>query len=143
MGHHPKFCQIMDQCSHSSFEKKMQPSFTKKKIQEHWELNWNLVPRTIYRVQTNGQVERVKQIIEDMLKACVLDFGNSWSTHLPLADFAYNNSCQASIGMSPFEDLYDRRCRTPICWVETGEKKLLPPDLIQETEKKVHIVRER
>jgi hypothetical protein len=78
-----------------------------------------------------------------MLRACVLDFGDSWSTHLPLAEFAYNNSYQASIGMSPFEALYGRRCRTPICWVETGEKKLLPPDLVRETEEKVRVIRER
>ena len=98
---------------------------------------------TAYHPQTSGQVERVNQIIEDMLRACVLDFGDSWSKHLPLAEFAYNNSYQASIGMSPFEALYGRRCRTPICWVETGEKKLLAPDLVQETEEKVRIIRER
>ena len=98
---------------------------------------------TAYHPQTSGQVERVNQIIEDMLRACMLDFGDSWSKHLPLAEFAYNNSYQASIGMSPFEALYGRRCRTPICWVETREKKLLAPDLVQETEEKVRIIRER
>jgi hypothetical protein len=118
--------------------------FTSKfweKLQEA--LGTKLEFSTAYHPQTSGQVERVNQIIEDMLRACVLDFGDSWSTHLPLAEFAYNNSYQASIGMSPFEALYGRRCRTPICWVETGEKKLLPPDLVRETEEKVRVIRER
>ena len=105
--------------------------FTSKfweKLQEA--LRTNLEFSTAYHPQTSGQVERVNQIIEDMLRACVLDFGDSWSTHLPLAEFAYNNSYQASIGMYPFEALYGRRCRTPICWEEVGEKKLLPPNLV-------------
>ena len=73
----------------------------------------------------------------------MLDFGGSWEVHLPLAEFAYNNSYQASIGMAPFEALYGRPCRSPVCWAEVGDKNLLGPDLVQETTEKVAVIRER
>ena len=74
---------------------------------------------TAYHPQTGGQTERTNQILEDMLRACALDFGGSWDKHLPLAEFSYNNSYQSSIKMAPFEALYGRKCRSPICWFET------------------------
>ena len=80
---------------------------------------------TAYHPQTGGQTERTNQILEDMLRACALDFGGSWEEHLPLAEFSYNNSYQMSIKMAPFEALYGRKCRSPICWFETGENKEL------------------
>ncbi|KAJ9564125.1 hypothetical protein OSB04_000091 [Centaurea solstitialis] len=70
---------------------------------------------TSYHPQTDGQSERTIQTLEDMLRACVHDFGGSWDTYLPLAEFSYNNSYHSSIGMPPYEMLYGRRCRTPIC----------------------------
>lgn len=69
-----------------------------------------------YHLETNGQIERVNQIIEDMLRACVLDCQGKWVDYLPLAEFSYNNSYQATIKMAPFEALYSRKCRTPLCW---------------------------
>ena len=69
---------------------------------------------TTFHPQTDGQFERTIQILEDMLRACVLDFGGSWSDYLPLAEFAYNNSFQSSIGMAPYEALYGRPCRAPL-----------------------------
>ncbi|KAJ9551973.1 hypothetical protein OSB04_016018 [Centaurea solstitialis] len=84
----------------------------------HSELGTKLHFSTAYHPQTDGQSERTIQTLEDMLRACVLDFGGSWDTYLPLAEFSYNNSYHSSIGMPPFEMLYGRRCRTPICWGE-------------------------
>ena len=70
--------------------------------------------------QTDGQSERTIQILEDMLRACVLDLKGSWEEHLPLVELAYNNSCQTSIQTAPYEDLYGRPCRSLICWMEVG-----------------------
>ena len=78
-----------------------------------------------------------------MLRACVLDFKDSWKDQLPLIEFAYNNSNHASIDMSPYEALYGRRCRSPLYWDEVGEKQLLGPELVQETVEKITIIRKR
>lgn len=78
-----------------------------------------------------------------MLRACVLDFQGNWVTHLPLAEFAYNNSYQASIGMAPFEALYGRPCRSPICWVEVGYNLLTGPTIVAETTENIKIIKER
>ena len=75
-----------------------------------------LAMSTAYHPQTDGQTERVNQMLEDMLRACVLDSGKSWEDHLPYVEFAHNNSFQASIGMAPFEALYGRPCRSPVLW---------------------------
>ena len=66
--------------------------------------------------QTDGRSERTIQVLEDMLRACVLNLKGSWEKHLPLVEFAYNNSYQASIQMAPYEALYGRPCQSPICW---------------------------
>ena len=78
-----------------------------------------------------------------MLRACVLDFGGNWEKYVPLVEFAYNNSYQSTIGMPPFEALYGRKCRSPICWEEVGDRRLLGPELVQETTEKIKIIRER
>ena len=75
-----------------------------------------------------------------MLRACVLDLKGSWEEHLPLVEFAYNNSYQASIPMAPYEDLYERPCRSPICWTEVGEPSITGPDLIGDTSEKVDLI---
>jgi hypothetical protein len=98
---------------------------------------------TAYHPQTDGQTERVNQILEDMLRSCALEFQGAWDDYLPLAEFAYNNSYQSSIKMAPYEALYGRKCRTPICWDEVGERKMLGPEIIQDTEEKIKIIRER
>ena len=85
---------------------------------------------TAYHPQADGQSERTIQILEDLLRSCLMDFGGSWEEHLPLVEFAYNNSYQTNIGRAPFEALYGRRCRTPICWEEVKERKLLGPELV-------------
>ena len=73
----------------------------------------------------------------------MIDFEGSWDQHLPLIEFAFNNNYQASIQMAPFEALYGRKCRSPVGWFETGEQKLLGPDLVQEAVEKVKLIRER
>ncbi|GKB88640.1 putative reverse transcriptase domain-containing protein [Tanacetum coccineum] len=75
---------------------------------------------TAYHPQTNGQSERIIQTLEDILRACVLDFRGSWDVHLPLVEFSYNNSYHSSVRCAPFEALYDRKCRSPIMWDEKG-----------------------
>jgi hypothetical protein len=85
----------------------------------------------------------VNQVLEDMLRMCILDFGGSWVKHIPLVEFAYNNSYQASIGMAPFEALYGRPCRTPLCWSETGDSALHTTDVVRETTEKVAMIIER
>ncbi|CAJ2662227.1 unnamed protein product [Trifolium pratense] len=98
---------------------------------------------TAFHPQTDGQSERTIQILEDMLRACVLDFGGSWDRYLSMMEFAYNNSYQSSIQMAPFEALYGRRCRSPIGWFEVGEAKLVGPELIQDAIEKVKLIRDR
>ena len=71
-----------------------------------------------------------------------MEFRGSWDTHLPLMEFAYNNSYQTSIGMAPFEALYGRKCRTPVCWDEVGERKLVGPKIVQVTCDKIKVRRD-
>jgi transposase InsO family protein len=96
---------------------------------------------TAFHPRTQGQVERVNQVLEDMLRACVISFGKKWEESLPYAEFSYNNSYQASLKMAPFEILYGRKCQTPLNWSETGERSLVGPETIQQAEEQVRIVR--
>ena len=98
---------------------------------------------TTFHPQTDGQSERTIQTLEDMLRACVMEFRRSWDTYLPLMEFAYNNSYQASIGIAPYEALYGRKCRTLICWDEVGERKLVGPEIVQVTCDKIKVIRDR
>ncbi|GKE39862.1 putative reverse transcriptase domain-containing protein [Tanacetum coccineum] len=88
-------------------------------------LGTNLDMSTAYHPQTDGQSERTIQTLEDMLRACVIDFGKGWVNHLPLVEFSYNNSYHASIKAAPFEALYGRKCRSPVCWAEVGDRVML------------------
>ena len=81
--------------------------------------------------------------MEDMLRACALDYGSSWDDNLPYAEFSYNNSFQASLKMAPFEALYGRRCRTPLLSDEVGDQQLFRPYLIKDSEEKVKLIRDR
>ena len=110
------------------------PRFTSefwKSLQEA--LGSKLRLSSAYHPQTDGQTERTIQSLEDLLRACILEHGGSWDTYLPLIEFTYNNSFHASIGMAPFEALYGRRCRTSLCWHESGESVVLGPELVRET----------
>ena len=98
---------------------------------------------TSFHPQTDGQSERTIQILEDILRACALDLKGSWEEHLTLVEFAYNNSYQVSIQMAPYEALYGKPCRSPICWIEVGESSITGPDLIRDTLDKVGMIRKR
>ncbi|GJW52667.1 putative reverse transcriptase domain-containing protein [Tanacetum coccineum] len=98
---------------------------------------------TAYHPETDGQSERTIQTLEDMLRACVIDFGKGWERHLPLVEFSYNNSYHASIKATPFEALYGRKCRSPVCWAEVGDVQLTGPEIIHETTKKIVQIRQR
>ncbi|KAJ9185061.1 hypothetical protein P3X46_004733, partial [Hevea brasiliensis] len=74
---------------------------------------------------------------------CVIEFEGSWDTHLPLIEFAYNNSYQSSIGMPPYEALYGRKYRTPLCWDDVGERKMIGPEIVQQTEEKIRVIKDR
>ncbi|GJU13362.1 putative reverse transcriptase domain-containing protein [Tanacetum coccineum] len=92
---------------------------------------------TSYHPETDGQSERTIQTLEDMLRACVIDFGKGWERHLPLVEFSYNNSYHASIKATPFKALYDRKCQSPVCWAEVGDFQLTGLEIIHETTKKI------
>ncbi|GJV82168.1 putative reverse transcriptase domain-containing protein [Tanacetum coccineum] len=98
---------------------------------------------TAYHPQTDGQSERTIQTLEDMLRACVIAFGNGWDRHLPLVEFSYNNNYYTSIKAAPFEALYGRKCRSPVCWAEVGDAKLTEPEIIHETTEKIFKIRNR
>ena len=120
------------------------PRFTSRFWQKlHSALGTRLSFSTAFHPQTDGQSERTIQILEDMLRACVLDFHTAWDRSLPLVEFAYNNSFQTSIGMAPYEALYGRRCRTPLCWDEVGERKLDNPELVDQAVEQVQLIRQR
>ncbi|KAI3811085.1 hypothetical protein L1987_20801 [Smallanthus sonchifolius] len=98
---------------------------------------------TAYHPQIDGQTERTIQTLEDMLRACVIDFDNTWESHLPLVEFSYNNSYHTSIKAAPFEALYGRNCHSPICWAEVGDSQLTGPKLVLETSEKIVQIRNR
>ena len=108
----------------------------------HAALGTQLIRSSAYHPQTDGQTERINQILEDMLRACALTYSQKWDECLPLAEFAYNNSYQESIRMAPFEALYGRKCRTPLNWSEAGERTFFGPDMVNEAEEQVRVIQE-
>nr|GEU89736.1 putative reverse transcriptase domain-containing protein [Tanacetum cinerariifolium] len=105
---------------------------------------WNTT-RSEYRLpsRTNGQSECTIQTLEDMLRACAMDFGGNRGTHLPLVEFSYNNIYHSSMKCALFEALYGRKCRTPIAWVEVRKGKLLGLEIVQEINDKIVLIKER
>ncbi|GKF75963.1 putative reverse transcriptase domain-containing protein, partial [Tanacetum coccineum] len=98
---------------------------------------------TAHHPQTDGQRERTIQTLEDMLRACAIDFEKGWVNHLPLVEFSYNNSYHTSIKAAPFEALYSRKCRSPVCWAVVGQAQLTDPELVQETTEKIMQIKQR
>ena len=128
----------------SSIVSDRDPRFTSK----FWEglqraLGTKLRLSSAYHPQTDGQTERTIQSLEDLLRACVLEKGGAWDCYLPLIEFTYNNSFHSSIGMAPFEALYGRRCRTPLCWYESGESAVVGPEIVQQTTEKIKMIQEK
>ena len=127
--------QVISSDRGSIFTSKFWDSFQKA-------MGTNIRFSTTFHPQTSGQVERGNQILEDMLRACVISFGMKWEDCLPYAEFSYNNSFQASSGKAPFEILYGRKCRTPLNWSKNGKRQLLGNDLITEAEEMCKVIRD-
>ncbi|GJY59326.1 putative reverse transcriptase domain-containing protein [Tanacetum coccineum] len=98
---------------------------------------------TAYHPHTDGQGERTIQTLEDMLRACVIDFKKSWDRHLLLVEFSYNNSYHTSIKAAPFEALYNRKCRSPVCWADVGDAQLTGLEIVHETTEKIIPIKKR
>lgn len=129
---------------HVSIVNDRDPFFTSelwRSLQTALETSLNL--GTAYHPQTDGQTEMMNKILENLLRACVLDFEGHWKQNLPLVEFAYNNSYQATTGMATFEALYGRPCKSPSCWWETTDKVLRGPDLICDIMEKVKLIGQR
>nr|GEU87394.1 reverse transcriptase domain-containing protein [Tanacetum cinerariifolium] len=94
---------------------------------------------TTYHPKTDGQSERTIQTLKDMLRSCVIDFKKGWEKHLPLVEFSYNNSYHASFKAAPFEALYGRKYKSPVCWAKVGDVQLTGPEIIHETTEKIVI----
>nr|GEX66136.1 putative reverse transcriptase domain-containing protein [Tanacetum cinerariifolium] len=106
-------------------------------------LGMNLDMSTAYHPQMDGQSDMTIQMLEDMLRAYVIDFGSSWDRHLPLVEFSYNNSYHANIKVAPYEALYERKCRSHVCWSEVRDSQLTSPELIRDTTEKIVLVKNR
>ena len=110
------------------------PRFTSrfwKELQSAFDTRLNF--STTFHPQTDGQSKRLIQVLEDMLRGCVMEFPGSWDRYIPLMEFSYNNSYQASIGTTPYEVLYGPRCRTPVYWIELNKHKVIGPDIVKDT----------
>ncbi|GKA62689.1 putative reverse transcriptase domain-containing protein [Tanacetum coccineum] len=116
---------------------KLTRQYLKKVVSRHG------VPVSIISDHDDGQSERTIQTLEDMLRACVIDFGKGWDRHLPLIEFSYNNSYHTSIKAAPFEALYGRKCRSPVCWAEVGDAQLTGPEIVRETTEKIIQIKHR
>ncbi|GJX24362.1 hypothetical protein Tco_0228807 [Tanacetum coccineum] len=121
-----------DSCFTSRFWQSMQDA-----------LGTHLDMSTAYHPHTYGQSEHTIQTLEDMLRACVIDFGGSWDVHLPLIEFSYNNSYHSSVRCAPVEALYGWKCRSPILWAEVGEGQLIGLKIMQETTKKISQIKDQ
>nr|GEV78084.1 putative reverse transcriptase domain-containing protein [Tanacetum cinerariifolium] len=133
-GHGVPITIISDRDSHftSRFWKSLQKS-----------LGTSLDLSTAYHPQTDGQRERIIQTLEDMLRACVIDFGSSWDRHLPLVEFSYNNSYHTTIKAAPFKALYGQKCRSPVCQSEVGDSQPTHIEMICETAEKIVQIKNR
>nr|GEZ39638.1 putative nucleotidyltransferase, ribonuclease H [Tanacetum cinerariifolium] len=98
---------------------------------------------TAFHLETDGQIERTIQTLEDMLRSCALEWTGNWDEYLCLVEFEYNNSWHASIKATPYELLYGRKCRAPICWNEVGKRVIEGPELIEVTNEKVAVAKEK
>jgi len=96
-----------------------------------------------YHPQMDDQFERTIQSLEVLLRFCVLDHLGNWNDVLPMVEFTYNNNYHASIRMAPYEALYGRRCRTPLCWYRDGEAFVLGLEFLQQTTNKVKLIQKQ
>nr|GFB05271.1 DNA/RNA polymerase superfamily protein [Tanacetum cinerariifolium] len=112
-----------------------------KGLQKAWGTRLNF--STAFHPQIDGQSERTIQTLEDMLRSCALEWTGNWDDYICLVEFAYNNSWHASIKCAPFEMLYGRKCRASICWDQAGERVIKGPEMIEVTNAKVAVAKEK
>nr|GEX24639.1 putative reverse transcriptase domain-containing protein [Tanacetum cinerariifolium] len=112
-------------------------------LKEVVSLETDLDMSTAYHPQKDGQSERTIKTLEDMLRAYVIDFGSSWDRHLPLVEFSYKYSYHASIKVAPYEALYGRKCRSPVCWSKVGDSQLTNLEMIYDTTEKIVQIKNR
>ena len=98
---------------------------------------------TTYHPQTDGQTERVNQVLEDMLRMYVMDNQVKWEEYLHLVEFAYNNGHHSSLGMPPYQALYGRPCRTPLSWDRIEDRVTVGPQIVKDMEQQVILIRQR
>jgi hypothetical protein len=110
--------------------------------QLHTSLGTHLIHSLAYHTQIDGQTEQVNQILEDMLRACVMEYQESWDKILPWVELSYNNSYQESLKKAPFEVLYGRRCYSLLNWIEPRVRVIFRPDIIKEAEMIVRRIQE-
>ncbi|GJW70941.1 putative reverse transcriptase domain-containing protein [Tanacetum coccineum] len=139
---HDAIWVIVDRLTKSAHFIPIQATDSMETLTRFWQslqnaLGTQLDMSTAYHPETDGQSERTIQTLEDMLRACVIDFWKGWDKHLPLVEFSYNNSYHASIKAAPFKALYGRKYRSPVCWAEVGDSQLMGPEIIQETTEKI------
>ncbi|GJX43689.1 putative reverse transcriptase domain-containing protein [Tanacetum coccineum] len=139
----PCYVDLRTLIMHESHKSKYSVHLGSDKMSFQKAIGTQLDMSTTYHPQTDGQSERTIQTLEDMLRACVIDFGNGWERHLPLIEFSYNNSYHASIKAASFEALYGQKCRSPICWAEVGDAQLTGPELIHEITEKIVQIKKR
>ncbi|GJZ69154.1 reverse transcriptase domain-containing protein [Tanacetum coccineum] len=142
---HDAIWVVVDRLTKSAHFIAIREDFSTEKLAKTFQkaLGTRLDMSTAYHPQTDGQSERTIQTLEDMLRACAIDFRGSWDIHLPLVEFSYTNSFHSSIRCAPFEALYGRKCRSPVLWAEIGEDSLIGPELVQEMTDKVVVVKEK
>ncbi|WVZ80154.1 LOW QUALITY PROTEIN: hypothetical protein U9M48_027653 [Paspalum notatum var. saurae] len=114
--------------------------FGRRLIHLQTALGTTLIHGSAYHPRTGGQVERVNQILEDMLRACALTYSTKWDECLPLAEFAYNNGYREELRDGSFRGSYGRRCVTPLNWSEPGERVTFGPDLVTQAEEQVKLI---
>jgi transposase InsO family protein len=107
----------------------------------HQALKTKLDFSSAYHPQTDGHTERVNQVLEDMLRACVLTYGKNWEDSLSFAEFSYNNGYHTSLKKAPFEVLYGKKCHTPLMWSEVGDHVIESPVFIRDVEEKIAEIR--
>nr|GFC68188.1 putative nucleotidyltransferase, ribonuclease H [Tanacetum cinerariifolium] len=112
-----------------------------KGLQKAWGIRLNF--STAFHPQTDGQSERTIQTLKDMLRSCALEWTGNWDNYICLVEFAYKNSWHASIKCAPFEILYGRKCRAPICWDQIGERVIEGLEMIEVTNEKVSVAKEK
>ncbi|GJW00655.1 putative reverse transcriptase domain-containing protein [Tanacetum coccineum] len=120
--------------------KKLTRQYLKEVVSRH---GTQLDMSMAYHPQTDGQSKRTIQTLEDMLRACVIDFGKGWDRHLPLVEFSYNNSYHTSIKVAPFKALYGRKCQLPVCLTEVGDAQFTGTEIIHETTEKIIQINKR